>query len=159
MRECGHYLEMILSAQMAFEMSFRLKFAVTVSAPRTAKSQTFGVLMATTLYVLPKTDTAVARYFADLAEKVQFWFLRLTPFLAKLFELERHSLFLSNFEGAFLLWKPVQAGAQGCSNIRFGEFEFSKRQKNRFEFELPLCYSIRANLLCENSFMNYSRKR
>jgi hypothetical protein len=23
---------------------------------------------------------------------------------------------------------------QGCSNIRFGEFEFSKRQKNRFEF-------------------------
>jgi hypothetical protein len=116
MRECGHYLEMILSAQMAFEMSFRLKFAVTVSAPRTAKSQTFGVLMATTLYVLPKTDTAVARYFADLAEKVQFWFLRLTPFLAKLFELERHSLFLSNFEGAFLLWKPVQAGAQGCSN-------------------------------------------
>jgi hypothetical protein len=24
---------------------------------------------------------------------------------------------------------------QGCSNIRFGEFEFSKRQKIRFEFD------------------------
>jgi hypothetical protein len=41
---------------------------------------------------------------------------------------------------------------QGCSNIRFGEFEFPKRQKIRFEsdsyefeFELPFRNSIRAN--------------
>jgi hypothetical protein len=55
---------------------------------------------------------------------------------------------------------------QGCSNIRFGEFGFSKRHKIRFEFdscefefELPFCDSIRANLPRENLFMNYSRKR
>jgi hypothetical protein len=58
-------------------------------------------------------------------------------------------------------------------NYRSGGFEYSIRRfrifektKNRFEidscefeFELPFCDSIRANLLRENSFMNYSRKR
>jgi hypothetical protein len=35
-------------------------------------------------------------------------------------------------------------------------FEFDSCE---FEFELPLCDSIRANFPCENSFMDYSRKR
>jgi hypothetical protein len=68
---------------------------------------------------------------------------------------------------------PDSNEEQECSNIRFGEFEFSIRRirifektKNRFEFdsyefefELPFCNSIRANLPCENSFVNYSSRR
>jgi hAT family C-terminal dimerisation region len=54
---------------------------------------------------------------------------------------------------AELAGKMASLGSwQGCSNIRFGEFEFPKRQKNRFEFdsyefefELPFRNSIRAN--------------